>query len=42
MTTKLIIIIGISIASVIGMFAMGYFLNKDDNDNAEAPENGKE
>lgn len=31
MTTKLIVIIGVSVAAVVGMFVMGRLLNRDDS-----------
>ena len=33
MTTKIIIIVGVSVASVLALFVMGYFLDKKPRDN---------
>ncbi len=33
MTTKIIIIIGLSVGSVVALFVMGYFLDKKPRDN---------
>jgi hypothetical protein len=33
MTTKIIIIVGVSVASVVALFVMGYFLDKKPRDN---------
>ena len=35
MTTKIIVIIGVSIASVVALFVMGYFLDKNPRDNEQ-------
>lgn len=34
MTAKIIIIVGVSVATVAAMFLMGWFLNRDGNDAA--------
>ena len=35
MTTKIIIIVGVSVASVVALFVMGYFLDKKPRDSAQ-------
>lgn len=35
MTTKIMIIVGVSVASVLALFVMGYFLDKKPRDNEQ-------
>ena len=35
MTTKIMIIIGVSVGSVLALFVMGYFLDKKSRDNEQ-------
>ena len=41
MTTKLIIIIGVSIAMVVGMFVMGKFLDRTSSDDSKSENENK-
>ena len=43
MTTKIMIIVGVSVGSVLALFVMGYFLDKKPRDNEQdtASPNGK-
>lgn len=42
MTGKIIIIVGVSVVSVLAMFAMGWYLNRDDRDGSKVEGAGKE